>query len=42
MGDEKPLCGYWAALSGNVTDKVWKKHIEEQKQDGPDDEFRVL
>lgn len=34
--------GYWVASSGNATDEVWKKYIEEQKQDEPDDDFRVL
>ncbi|MFH1023364.1 MAG: IS200/IS605 family transposase [Planctomycetota bacterium] len=34
--------GYWVATSGNVTDEVWQKYIEEQKVDEPDDQFRVL
>ena len=34
--------GYWVASSGNVTDEAWKKYIEEQKPDEPDDDFRVL
>jgi putative transposase len=34
--------GYWVASSGNVTDEVWKKYIEEQKTDEPDGDFRVL
>ena len=34
--------GYWVASSGNVTDEVWKKYIEEQKPDEPDDDFRLL
>lgn len=34
--------GYWVASSGNVTDEVWKKYIEEQKPNEPDDDFRVL
>lgn len=34
--------GYWVASSGNVTDEVWKKYIEEQRPDEPDDDFRVL
>jgi len=33
---------YWVASSGNVTDEVWKKYIEEQKPNEPDDDFRVL
>jgi len=33
---------YWVASSGNVTDEVWKKYIEDQKPDEPDDDFRVL
>ena len=36
------VCGYWVASSGNVADEVWKKYIEEQKPDEPDDDFRVL
>jgi len=42
MDDEKPLCGYWVVSSGNVTDEVWKKDIEEQKPNWRDNEFRVL
>ena len=34
--------GYWVASSGNVTDEIWKKDIEDQKPDEPDDDFRVL
>ena len=34
--------GYWVASSGNVTDEIWKKYIEDQKPDEPDDDFRVL
>ena len=34
--------GYWVASSGNVTDEVWKKYIEEQKPNQPDDNFSVL
>ena len=34
--------GYWVASSGNVTDEVWKKYIEDQKPEEPDDDFRVL
>jgi putative transposase len=34
--------GYWVASGGNVTDGVWKKYIEKQKPDEPDDDFRVL
>jgi putative transposase len=33
---------YWVATSWNVTDEVWKKYIDEQKVDEPDDDFRVL
>ncbi len=29
--------GYWVATSGNVTDEVWKKYIEDQKAETPDD-----
>lgn len=34
--------GYWVATSGNVTDEVWKKYIEEQKPELPDDNFNVV
>ena len=33
---------YWVASSRNVTDEIWKKYIEDQKLDEPDDDFRVL
>ena len=34
--------GYWVASSGNVTDEVWKKYIEDQKPEEPDDNFNVV
>jgi putative transposase len=34
--------GYWVASSGNVTDEVWKKYIEDQKPEEPDDDFKVI
>jgi len=34
--------GYWVASSGNVTDEVWKKYIEAQKPEPPDDHFKVV
>ena len=34
--------GYWVASSGNVTDEVWKKYIEEQKPEEPDDNFKIV
>ena len=34
--------GYWVATSGNVTDEVWKKYIEQQKPEEPDDNFKVV
>ena len=34
--------GYWVASSGNVTDEVWKKYIEDQKPEMPDDHFKVV
>src|SRR5271165_5321752 len=34
--------GYWVATSGNVTDEVWKKYIEDQKPEVPDDDFKVV
>jgi putative transposase len=30
------------ASSGNVTDEVWKKYIEDQKPEPPDDNFKVV
>ena len=34
--------GYWVASSGNVTDEVWKKYIEGQQPEPPDDNFKVV
>ena len=34
--------GYWVATSGNVTDEVWKKYIEDQKPEMLDDHFKVV
>ena len=34
--------GYWVASSGNVTDEVWMKYIEEQKPEEPDDNFKIV
>jgi putative transposase len=37
--------GYWVATSGksgNVTDEVWKKYIEDQKPEVRDDDFKVV
>ncbi len=34
--------GYWVATSGNVTDEVWKRYIEEQKPPVPDYDFNVV
>jgi len=34
--------GYWVASSGNVTDEVWRKYIEEQRPETPDDHFKVV
>jgi len=34
--------GYWVSSSGNVTDEVWKKYIEDQKPEEPDDNFKVV
>jgi len=33
--------GYFAASSGNVTDDVIMKYIEQQGQESPDDDFKV-
>jgi putative transposase len=33
---------YWVASSGNVTDEVRKKYIEDQKPEEPDDNFKVV
>ena len=34
--------GYWVASSGNITDEMWKKYIEGQKTETPDDNFKVV
>ncbi len=34
--------GYWVVSSGNVTDDMWQKYIEEQKPEAPDDKFKVV
>ena len=34
--------GLLVATSGNVTDEVWKRYIEEQKPPSPDDDFNVV
>ena len=34
--------GYWVASSGNVTDEVWQKYIEDQKPEEPDDNFKIV
>jgi hypothetical protein len=34
--------GYWVATSGKVTYEVWKKYIEDQKPEVPDDHFNVV
>jgi putative transposase len=34
--------GYWVVSSGNVTDDMWQKYIEEQKPEVPDDHFKVV
>ena len=34
--------GYWAASTGNVTDEVWQKYIEDQRPDEPDDNFKIV
>ena len=34
--------GYCVATSGNVTYEVWKKYIEEQQPEVPDDHFNVV
>ena len=34
--------GYWVTTSGNVTDEMWKKYIEDQKPEVPDDHFTVV
>jgi len=33
---------YLVATSGNLTDEVWKRYIEEQKPPEPDDDFNVV
>src|SRR6202161_3925672 len=32
--------GYWVVSSGNVTDDMWQKYIEDQKPETPDDHFK--
>ncbi len=34
--------GYWVASSGNVTDEVWQKYIENQVPEEPDDNFKIV
>ena len=34
--------GYWVASSGNVTDEVWQKYIENQVPEEPDDSFKIV
>ena len=34
--------GYWVASSGNVTDEVWQKCIENQVPEEPDDNFKIV
>jgi putative transposase len=34
--------GYWGSSSGNLTDEVWKKYIEDQKPEEPDDNFNIV
>ena len=34
--------GYWVASSGNVTDEVWQKYIENQTPEEPDDNFKTV
>ena len=34
--------GYWVALSGNVTDEVWREYIKNQTAPELDDDFTVV
>jgi len=34
--------GYWVASSGNVTDEVRQKYIENQTPEEPDDNFKIV
>jgi putative transposase len=34
--------GYWVVSSGNVTDDMWQRYIEDQKPEVPDDKFKVI
>jgi putative transposase len=34
--------GYGVASGGNVTDEVWKKYIEDQEPELPDDNFKII
>jgi hypothetical protein len=42
LGEPMWARGYWVATSGNVTDEVRKRYIEEQKPPEPDDDFNVV
>jgi len=34
--------GHWVASSSDVTDEVWKKFVEDQPPEEPDDKFEVV
>ena len=34
--------GDWVVSSGNVTDDMWQRYIEDQKPETPDDHFKVV
>lgn len=34
--------GYWVVSSGNLTDEIWKKYIEDKKTEESDNDFRVV
>ena len=42
MGSASVVAWILVATSGNVTDEVWKKYIEDQKPEEPDDNFKVV
>ena len=34
--------GYMVASSGNATDEVWQKYIEDQTPEEPDESFKIV
>jgi putative transposase len=42
LGSASVVAWILGGNSGNVTDEVWKKYIEDQKVEEPDDHFKVV